>query len=389
MFKKIIIAGWIFSALLLFLYSFTQIDLGLTLTRVSFWQTIQKSFQQIGYFNRPFSTGIHLSIVLTLFLLYGFTLHLIKNNRINRRDLWLIIVSVSTILLFSYNAFSYDLFNYIFDAKIVTYYHQNPYEHKALDYPGDPMLSFMHWTHRTYPYGPFWLVLTVPLSFIGFGFFLPTLYLFKALPVLSFLFSAYFIEKIAEKTKIVNPLFAVTFFALNPLVLIESLVSAHNDIVMVSFAIGSFYLLLKNKIVRSLFLLLLSIGIKFATIFLIPAYILYIIFRKKAKEAVFIALIFMIIPIFIATARTNFQPWYLLYVLPFASFLSNRYFVLIPTIIVSLFSLLRYLPFLYLGNWNPPVTQINVGLNIASIVLSLIGVFIYRLFFTYQTQGKA
>src|SRR3989304_7437151 len=197
--SKLILWGWIISAISLLLYSFTQVDLSLTLSQVSIWQGIQKFFQQIGYFNRPLSTALYLVIIIFMFALYLKTLDMVQNNLLTRKYLWKIILVISVALFFSYNAFSYDFFNYIFDAKIVTFYHQNPYEHKALDYPGDPMLSFMHWTHRTYPYGPMWLLLTVPVSFIGFGYFLVTFYLFKLLMVGSFIWSVYLIRRIAIK----------------------------------------------------------------------------------------------------------------------------------------------------------------------------------------------
>src|SRR6266516_315651 len=156
----------------LFLYSFTQIDLSLTFSRITFLRSLVKSFQYIGYFNRPLSTHIFLAIVTLLYGFYFIFLYLSARKMLSKKYIWQIIITATILLAFSYNAFSYDLFNYIFDAKIITHYHQNPYLQKALDYPGDPMLSFMHWTHRTYPYGPAWLVLTVPLSFVGLQFFL-------------------------------------------------------------------------------------------------------------------------------------------------------------------------------------------------------------------------
>ena len=137
-----------------FLYSFTQIDLSLTLSKASVWQDIQKSFQHIGYFQRPLSTLIFLILTLFLFLIYSLYLKFSLANKLTRKKVWYLIIFISIVLSFSYNAFSYDIFNNIFDAKILTYYHQNPFIHKALDFPNDPMLSFMHWTHRTYPYGP-------------------------------------------------------------------------------------------------------------------------------------------------------------------------------------------------------------------------------------------
>ena len=93
-----------------------------------------------------------------MFIYYFYFLYAVYKKKINKKIIRNLIVITSIGLGFSYVAFSYDLFNYIFDAKIITFYHQNPYFHKALDYPGDPMLSFMRWTHRVYPYGPIWLV---------------------------------------------------------------------------------------------------------------------------------------------------------------------------------------------------------------------------------------
>ena len=178
--------GYLIVIIGLFLYSFTQVDLSLTLSRWSVWQVIQKYFQHIGYFQRPLSAFIYVAIILLLYIFYFFFLTKAYSHKISKRQIWFLITSVSIILAFSYNAFSYDLFNYIFDAKIITYYHQSPYIHKALDYLGDPMLSFMHWTHRAYPYGPIWLLLTVPLSFLGFKIFLLTFFLFKFLMAISF-----------------------------------------------------------------------------------------------------------------------------------------------------------------------------------------------------------
>ena len=388
--KKIIIPLWGISAITLLLYSFTQVDLSLTLSRVSIYQTIEKAFQYVGWFNRPLSTYLYLLILGAMFTLYGITLNLARKKAIELKTLWKIIIFLSVILFFAYNAFSYDIFNYIFDAKIITHYHANPYLHKALDYPGDPMLSFMRWTHRTYPYGPFWLVLTVPLSFIGLGYFLLTFYLFKLLMVLSFVGSCFLIARISKKLNI-DPVHSVAAFALNPLVLIESLVSAHNDIVMMFFGLLGVYLLVEKKMVNSSLSLIFSVGIKFATGLLFPVFI-YKIFQNKSKDNFFyFSVILMVAAVVFATIRSGlnfnpfgvnyqnvqFQPWYLLYVLPFAAFVQRKFFIMIPVFIISLFSLFQYVPFLYLGNWNPPVPTILAYLLYISIALSAVSVAIY------------
>jgi hypothetical protein len=374
--KKFSIIGYIFATVGLFLYSFTQIDLGLTLSRASVWQTAEKFFKNIGYFQRPLSSILFISIILLLFIFYMLILWLIRAQKISKKAVWSLIIAVTAILTFSYNAFSYDLFNYIFDAKIITFYHQNPYLHKALDFTGDPMLSFMHWTHRLFPYGPIWLGLTVPLSFIGLQFFLPTFFLFKILISASFLGTVYFIGKILQKTLVRDELFGMAFFALNPLVIVETLVSGHNDMVMMALAMWSLNLLLNTKYTRSIILLILSVGVKFATAAVLPVYAAIMFFQKKRElswQRIFLLMVvFMIAPVILASFRTTFQPWYLMDIFPFAALAVGSSFIFIPSIIISLVAVFEYLPFLYTGNWNNPIPLILFWMTLGSIILSML-----------------
>lgn len=361
----------------MFFYSFTQIDLGLTLSRISIWQTAERFFKNIGYFQRPFSSLLFTLIILLLFTFYLLILNAVRKKTISKRTVLTLIIATSVILAFSYNAFSYDFFNYIFDAKIIIHYQQNPYLHKALDFPGDPMLSFMHWTQRLYPYGPIWLGITVPLSFLGMQLFLPTFFLFKIMISACFLGTAFFIGKILHKSSPENELFGVAFFALNPLVIIESLVSAHNDTAMMFLALWGLYLLMSMKNVRSIILLILSIGVKFATAMVLPVY-LWIQYLQKQKKNINWQIAFtaitglMIVPVVLATFRTNFQPWYLLDILAFAALVSKNYYIIIPSLIISFFAIFEYLPFLYTGNWNNPIPLILFWMTIGAVFLSFL-----------------
>lgn len=354
----------------LFLYSYTQVDLNLTLSELSIWQVIQKSFQQIGWFARPLSTAIYITLLLLLSIFYIFILKLVQKNNITIRQFWQLVIPVSVILLFSYNAFSYDLFNYMFDARIVTYHNLNPYEYKALDFPKDPWIHFMRWTHRTYPYGPVWLWLTVPLSFIGMQVFLPTMFLFKGLMVLGYLASVYFIWKIAQKVSAQNSLFAAAFFAFHPLVLIEGLVSAHHDIVMMGLALASLYYLLEKKYIVAFFLLALSAGLKFATAFLVPIFLFVLYLQFSIKEVhyrnIFLAAtIFMVPAVIFSILRTELQPWYFLWVLPFVA-LTRSLWLMSGVAVFSIGLLFHYTPFIYTGNWDPPIPTIKLWISLAA-----------------------
>lgn len=369
------IIGYFVVILSLFLYSFTQVDLGLTLTRASWWQVLQKAFQSIGYFDRPLSTSFYIVILFSLVAFYAVFLRLAKQKRVSRQEVWFVLITLSAILTFSYTAFSYDVFNYIFDAKIVTYYNQNPYIHKALDFPHDPMLSFMHWIQRTYPYGPVWLAITVPISFVGLQFFLPTYFLFKMLSAVCFLGSVFFLSKIVRKIHPEKEVLSMIFFSMNPLVIIESLISSHNDIVMMFFSLVAFYFLTEKKYVAAILLLLASIGVKFATVFLLPIFLYQAFFSAKRtiswKKLFTISSLIMVIPIILSSYRTEMQPWYFLWMLPLLALIADTR-VIVPSALFSFGLLTEYILFLYTGNWNPPIPTIKYSLIVGSLILSLL-----------------
>jgi hypothetical protein len=295
-----------------------------------------------------------------------------------------LLIITAFILAFSYNAFSYDLFNYIFDAKIITHYQQNPYLHKALDFPNDPMLSFMRWTHRYYPYGPAWLFLTAPISFLGLNIFSLTFFLFKALISGFFLGTVYFIEKIVRKVSPGNEIYALVFFGLSPLVLIESVVSAHNDIVMMFFAVLGLYLILNKKLIFSIISIIFSFLIKDVTILLLFPILIFQNPIKKISlslENFFrLCVITMIMGFAYVLTKLEIQPWYFLWIMPFISLLKPNRYIFLVTSGISLGLLLRYAPFLYQGDWNGIAIPIRFYVSIITPVIFLIFGFLWQVF---------
>ncbi len=368
----------------LFFYSFTQVDLNLTLSQASIYQTLEKQFQYIGFFQRPLSALIFSIIVFFLFIFYILFLYLAKKGKMEIRKITTLIFLTFIILVFSYNAFSYDLFNYIFDAKIITHYQQNPYLHKPLDFASDPMLNFMRWTHRLYPYGPSWLVLTVPLTFAGANFFLPTFFLFKLLMGLSFLGSCLLIYKISEILFPQNKIFNTVFWAFNPLIIVEGLVSAHNDIPMVFFALLSIFLYLNKKKLYSFLSLLFSVGIKYSTGVLLPILFLVSYLEKTKKkinwEKIFIfSVLFSVFTVVIASQRTTFQPWYLVFSFSLASFVSRKYYIFIPALILSFFAILIYVAYVYMTDYAKDYPLVIFNIELAGVLTAAVITFLYFL----------
>jgi hypothetical protein len=372
---SILILGYFTIIISLFLYSYTQVDLSLTLSRSSIYQTVEKAFQYIGYFNRPLSTYLFCIIVGLLFIFYGIFLQIAKQKKINLQTFWKIIIPISLILMLSYNAFSYDLFNYIFYIKIILHYHQNPYLVTALDFPKDPMLSFMHWTHNTYPYGPFWLILTLPLGFLGFNYFLPTFFIFKFFSAFCFLTTVFFISKILKKIAPEFQVIGTVFYALNPLVLIESLVSAHNDVAMMALAVIGFYFFIEKKWIWGILAGVLSALAKQATVFLLLPFALYsanLLFKKKLfseKWFILSCAIISVLGFILVITKIEIQPWYCLWFLPFIVFARPNKIFLWITAGFSLGTILRYVPFLWQGDWNGQASFVKLLVTVVSPIL--------------------
>lgn len=358
--------GWFF-------YSFFQIDLNLTLINHPLFLQFQKPFIEFGYYQRELSVQTYIVLLVISFSAYLLTLRLVWLKKLSISHVGILTGTLCLLLVLAYPAsFSHDIFNYMFDARIVTEYGQNPYTHKALDFPSDPWIRFMHWTHRTYPYGPIWLLVTIPLSFIGLGKFLIILLLFKLLILAAYVGITYFIYRIL---RIVAPEYAVigvTFFALNPLVIVESLISAHNDILMMLFAVIAVYLLLQKKRVVSLGMILLSIGVKFTTIYLLP----FVLFRFRPL----IAFIFALITFSILSYRLGIQPWYFLWVMPFAAIACMHRIVRISMVTMTFVFLLRYIPFIESGSWYPSAIPFQYWATVAGIASTIVIYLVLMLF---------
>ena len=272
------------------IYSYALVDPNLTLIQSDIWVGFRNSLVDLGYYHRDASWLLYLVGVVLLFVFsYFFT----KNFK--KFDPLRIAILVGLVSLISYPFLTHDLFNYMFDAKIVTWYHQNPYLFKALDFPQDQWLRFMHWTHRTYPYGPVFLLITLVPSFLSLGKFLLSFLLFKVTWLVFYALSVYCLKKIDKRSAIL--------FATNPLVIIEGLINMHNDLVAVSLGIIGVYFIFKQREILGRFFILASAGIKYVTAPLILTSGRNKVFQFLAFAGVAAILIYM-------SLWVGIQPWY-------------------------------------------------------------------------------
>lgn len=292
---------------------------------------------------------IYVLFILIFFLLYIYSLKLIQKH--SDRKYFFIIIGIFSLFIFSYpTILSYDIFNYAATAKLTFFYRENPYMVMPNEFISDPILLFTRASNKFALYGFMWIFLTGVPFLLSFGNYILEIILFKILTFLFYSFSCLLIYKQSNKN-----IYKTSFFALNPLVFIETIVSGHNDIVMMFFVLLSFYLFKKNKSFLGIVFFIISFFIKFAVIFLLPI-ILYVLYkRRKGLELNWnrvwnYSLIGMTIIFLLSPLREELYPWYFIWVLPFIALSEKKYLKNI-SIVVSLGLMFSYVPYMFIGDY--------------------------------------
>jgi hypothetical protein len=303
---------------------------------------------------------------------YGYWLFQLYRRQVTLKPIHLAYVLVP--LLFSYNALSHDVFNYMFNAKMVTLYQANPHVKVALDFLQDDWLRFMHNTHTPAPYGYGWTAVSLVPSLLGLGKFLPTWLGFRALSLISWGLLYVTLKQTAISLKLPQIPLRLAVVFLNPLMLIEIISNSHNDLWMMVPAVAALALVATKRststqnlmqIGLSLLLLGASVSIKFASLTLIPVWLFLVFYQfRPTFKALHVywpllASVLMFIPL--VTARSQqFHPWYLTWVLvwlPLFQTGSLKPLNLLQrgwsfwVVALSISSLYRYLPWLITGGF--------------------------------------
>lgn len=389
-----------FLLILLFsIFSYSLTDPNLVLVSNSYYWSFQNLMWGTFFQNPHLLSGVYGVFIIVFFALYTLILRELKQKKLTWSLKKQIIIYLLLILpaVFSYNLLSHDVFNYIFNARLVVHYRVNPDTNLAINYQDDLWTRFMHNTHTAPPYGLVWTALSILPYLMGGGKFILTWLSFRLFALLSLIllfFSLRFFGMTMLKKKL--SLYKSALLFLNPLLIIEIVVNQHNDLWMMIPAVLSFGLLAlafqKNSKFSKKYLLLgisawiISVQTKLATLVLLPLVALFTLlsagaghlklqFKKLTLLTHLLApyidkgraylpdlvTILMMLPLF--TARSaRFHPWYLVWLLIWIPFLKTG-FMRSLVLILSFTSMLRYLPWLYLGGYPPEVLNLQVAIT--------------------------
>jgi len=341
--KKLTVILYSVFLLLFTIFSYIFVD-----PNLSYFKNIYSGF---AFSNRSLTTIFYTLFILIFFIFYGIFVYFGVKKKISLKEISVLFGITVVVLLLSYPAMlSYDIFNYIATSKVLFFYHENPYIVMPIEFMGDPLLAFTHAANKIALYGPVWITLTGIPYFLGFGNFIINLFALKFLAGVFYLTTIFIVWKISKN------IISLILVAFNPLIVIETLISGHNDIVMIFLALLSFFLLAKKKIFLATLFFASAIFIKYTTALLLPVF-LFIVWKTITRKEIHFEKIFyyssllMYIAFLLSPIREEIYPWYAIWFLSFVFLVPNKKILLHTSIAFSFSLLFRYTPYMLTGTY--------------------------------------
>jgi hypothetical protein len=232
--------------------------------------------------------------VVIAFALYGVAVLLARGLR-GRRALAAVLGAgfvYAAIFLPTNPVGAQDIYHNVFDARILWKYSDNPNAVPPSAFPNDPLFpAVVAWNDFASVYGPVWYTVSgLPYAFGGDDL-RANVYGHKALTAAFLLGTALLAALTAERIRRGAGVAAAVAIAWNPLMLFETAGNAHNDIVMVFFAVAAFYALATRQWLWIFPLLALSVATKYGLILLGPLMLVWLLRREDVPRwQVFVSL---------------------------------------------------------------------------------------------------
>ena len=248
----------------------------------------------------------------TLFYAYWQQIRMI--HRLSREDpegtrslrRWVLGIGLlcGVVLLGLYPITALDVALYVVRARLWALYGGSPMMALPANFPQDPYIALGgEYQTQVSPYGPLWeLIAQAPIRLgildIGTG-----IVAMKLISLISYLATAVLIGWYARQDSPrsqVSGLTAMTFFALNPLVLLEAIGNGHNDMVMLALVTAGLVLWQRDRWGWAALALTLASLIKITGVILLPLFGLAVLvaapdWRSRIGRGLSIAAIFLVV----------------------------------------------------------------------------------------------
>lgn len=219
---------------------------------------------------RVLSYGIFAcACVLALWLVYLRLIWLVRGERIDHRLVLAGAVAFGVVALTVPPVFSTDVFSYSIFGRLAGVYDLNPYlTTAALGAPGDPVVPYLYWQwrHIPSPYGPLWTLVSEVVTLGRHATPLDLASRFKVLALAAVLLDGWLIYVLVRRRWPEHAGWAYLAFAWNPMVLVEGVVTGHNDVLILALVLVSAYLLLQGRPYLAFAGLVISGLVKYSTL---------------------------------------------------------------------------------------------------------------------------
>jgi hypothetical protein len=185
-----------------------------------------------------------LSLVIGLHVLYAVAYWLVARGKVGLAVIFAAGVVFCAELVWAYPATAVDVFGYVAHGRLLAMHGANPFIMPPADFPSDPILPYLAFPTEPSQYGPIWVLLGGLLATVSHGDLLTEVLLYKLVAAAAHVGGAAIIYQVALRLGAHRPRArASTYLYLwNPMLLWEMIANAHNDGVMMFFALCAAWL---------------------------------------------------------------------------------------------------------------------------------------------------
>lgn len=309
----VLLASFIFYTLLSWVLLFRD-NWTLEVLQTKFYPQQAVLIDQIRSFLSAFKLNTVPTLLFFLFILVAFAAYFLALKKVfSPKKVIFFSLVFQIIVFFSYPILSTDVLSYILSDRIAVVYHQNVWTTKPNVFPNDPYYFLVYpiyaasdWTNQTRIYGPVNQVIYSAVTALSGDDLRVNLAAHKFVVLIFSLATMWLVYKIL-KDYFPNKLhFALVFIFWNPLFILETVGSGHNDILMIFFILLSYFFFLRKSPVLVALSLVLAASVKSTALLLVPIYLAVFLGQRISSMAKF-ALVFAgsYLAIF-STMGTNF-----------------------------------------------------------------------------------
>lgn len=351
-------------AVAFFLFSYLWVDLAIVLMLGASHPIVNNLYPAMvfGEGNRQTHALIYLALLSFVFVIQ---LILFKKADILNSKFFFITAFITTIIFsLSYPLFSHDIFTYLFFSKVVVTYQMNPYLVTPNDFRlTDLWVGFIHSVDGHYRYGIVYLLYTlIPMFILSGSKFILNFFALKLMNALLFFITGVVLYKYFNND---NKVFALWFF--NPLLIIELLINAHNDLLMIVLFIFSVVLLKNKKYFYSIGFAIASAATKYISLYATPMLVL----NEKWRDLFFKASSLVLISYLVTTA-TAVHSWYYSWFFMFIPFMKlsrlSNYFILT----LGFLLMINYSSFIKTKEWGHALIIPDVRIVVIMVTLLIV-----------------